>query len=227
MVKRGLVVTLDGPAGSGKSTAAKLLAKRLGFLYLDTGAMYRAVALKALREGLPPTDHKALSTLATRSRVTFRVDPGHRVRVLLDGSDVTDQIRQPKVAEAASIVATIPGVRRALVRQQRAIGARGRVVAEGRDTGTVVFPKAELKVFLTAEVTERAKRRFKDLRAGGHSVTFEEVLKDLKRRDKRDRQRKASPLRRAERAVRIDNTGLKSTQVIDKLLDYVRKLHNH
>lgn len=221
---RGLVITIDGPGGTGKSTTARGLAKRLGYLYLDTGAMYRAVALEALRNKVPVTDRKALSLLARRCRIGFRVDPGHRLKVLLNGKDVTEAIRDPEVTQTASVVATVPAVRQALVREQRALGARGRIVAEGRDTGTAVFPKADLKVFLTATVTERARRRWRDLKRMGESVAFPEVLRDLRRRDLRDRRREASPLRIAPGALRVDNTRLQSSQVVDKLLDYVRRI---
>ena len=221
---RGPIITIDGPSGTGKSTIARRLAGRLGFLYLDTGAMYRAVALKALRERVPLTADRLLTRLATRSRVTFRKDSGGRARVLLDGADVTRAIRRPEVSEAASQVATIPGVRRALVRHQRLIGAGGRVVMEGRDTGTVVFPKADLKVFLTADLTERARRRWRDLRRLGLPTTFAQVLRDVRGRDARDRGRRASPLRQARGAVKIDNTKLQSSQVLDTLLDYVRNV---
>lgn len=219
----GLIITIDGPSGSGKSTLARDLARRLGYLYLDTGAMYRALALAALRRGIALTDGRKLAALAQRSRIAFRMDPGHRLRVLLDRADVTEAIRVPAVSEAASRVATLPGVRKALVAQQKAIGSRGRVVAEGRDTGTVVFPKATLKVFLTATPAERARRRLKDLRAQNHTATLAEVLRDLKSRDRRDRQRADSPLRSPPGALRIDNSKLKSTQVVDRIFDYVQR----
>ena len=221
-----MIVTIDGPSGSGKSTAARLLAKRLGFLYLDTGAMYRAVALNALRENVSLDDPEVLTKLARRSRIRFRMDPGHKVKILLDGEDVTEAIRHPRVSEAASRVATVSGVRRALVAQQRAIGSGGRVVAEGRDTGTVVFPRADLKLYLTASPKERAKRRSRDLKTQGHRATLAEVLGDLKRRDRRDSRRQDSPLRAARGAIRIDNTKLQSSQVLDKLFDYVRQVRS-
>ncbi|MCM8794731.1 MAG: (d)CMP kinase [Candidatus Omnitrophica bacterium] len=224
MVPHPLIITIDGPSGTGKSTAARTLAKKLGYLYLDTGAMYRAFALKALRKGVDLKDGKALARLAGRTEVSFRIDPGRTMKVLLDKEDVTREIRSPGVSEAASLAAAVPGVRRALVRQQQRIGSKGRVVAEGRDTGTVVFPGAQLKFYLTASVEERARRRWKELRQNGHPVDLKEVMADIKRRDSRDRNRQASPLKVAKGAVRIDNTLLKSTQVIGKMLDYVHKI---
>ncbi len=220
----GLVITIDGPSGTGKSTAAKGLAKRLGYLYLDTGAMYRAVALKALRKGVRLTDRRALVKLARESRVSLRMNPDHQLKVFLDGKDATQAIRRPEVAEVASQIAVIPQVRRILVRWQQILGSKGKVVAEGRDTGTVVFPRADLKVFLTASLTQRARRRFRQLRQKGFSVTFDEVLGDTQRRDLRDSKRLASPLRVAQGAIRIDNTWLKSFQVVGKILDYVRRV---
>lgn len=188
--------------------------------------MYRAVALKALRRGVSLTDRRALAVLARRARIRFRKGRGGAVRTLLDGRDVTRLLRAPRVTEAASRVAVIPGVRKALVALQRAIGAGTSLVAEGRDTGTVVFPGAPLKVFLTASPEERARRRLADLRAQGHAVGLRQVLQDLRRRDRRDRRRLHSPLRPARGAIRIDNTRLQSTEVLDKLLDYVHQAHS-
>ena len=213
---------MDGPAGSGKSTAAKALARKLNFLYLDTGAMYRAVALKAVREKVSLNDAAALSRLAARAKIDFK-GRGDKVRVFLDGSDVSRSIRHPSISEAASRAAVVPGVRRALVRQQRRIGRSGRIVAEGRDTGTVVFPRAPLKFFLTASLAERARRRWKELKSSGHRVSLARVLREARRRDVRDRSRKVAPLRAAPGAIRIDNTRLQPHQDLDILLAYVRR----
>ncbi|MBI3318773.1 MAG: (d)CMP kinase [Candidatus Omnitrophica bacterium] len=219
-----VIVTIDGPSGTGKSTAAQNLARHLGFLYLDTGAMYRAVALKAMREGICLEDKKGLTRLAKRTRIGLKGTRARGVRVFLDGSDVTRAIRAPRVSQAASLVATLRGVRRALVAKQRAIAAGASVVAEGRDTGTVVFRKADLKVFLTASLAERSRRRFEELKRAGHRVTLAEVVRQTRARDRRDRRRAASPLKPAPGALRIDNTRLKSSQVFDKLSDYVKQV---
>ncbi len=218
-----MIITLDGPSGTGKSTAARNLARKLGFLYLDTGAMYRAVALKALRGKVGLDNSAALTRLANRARISFRPAAQGRVKVFLDRADVTLAIRRPEVSEAASQVAIIPGVRRALVRQQRRIGRAGRIVAEGRDTGTVLFPKAPLKFFITAGLAERAKRRYEEHKAAGHRVSRAQVRQEVRRRDLRDRGRKVAPLRPAPGAIRIDNTKLQSGQVLDILLAYVQR----
>ncbi len=216
------MITMDGPAGSGKSTAARGLARKLGFLYLDTGAMYRAVALKAVRKKVSLGNAAALTQLASRAKIDFK-GRGDRVRVFMDGLEVTRSIRHPEISEAASRVAVVPGVRRALVRQQRRIGRSGGVVAEGRDTGTVVFPRAPLKFFLTASLPERARRRWRELKSSGHRVGLARVLREARRRDVRDRSRKVAPLQAAPGAIRIDNTRLQSAQVLDILMDYVHR----
>ena len=184
--------------------------------------MYRAVGWRALQEGLPLNDPGRLNQLARRCRITFRKGRAGGVRVFLNGREVTRQIRQPRVAEAASHVAALRGVRRALVRQQKLIGAGGGVVAEGRDTGTVVFPQADLKVYLTASAAERARRRHAELRRAGVGIPLREVARQVRERDRRDLGRKASPLRPASGCVRIDNTRLKSTDVLARILHYVR-----
>ena len=219
-----MIIAIDGPSGTGKSTAARSLARKLGFLYLDTGAMYRAVALAARAKKISLDDEKKLAVLAGKIRLQLKPRPGGGLQVLLDGADVTRKIRHPAIGEAASVIAAIPGVRRALVRKQQAIGARGKVVAEGRDTTTVVFPKADLKVFLTASAQARARRRFGELKAAGHKVSYRQVLWDLRRRDKRDKTRKDSPLKAARGALRVDNTSLQADQVFDILTDYVRRI---
>ncbi|MBI3323423.1 MAG: (d)CMP kinase [Candidatus Omnitrophica bacterium] len=221
-MKRKLVITIDGPSGSGKSTAARELARRLGFLYLDTGAMYRAVAFQALRRRVPLADARALTRLTERSRITFRRAAGGRNRVFLDGEEVTRRIRRPEVSTAASRVALVPGVRRALVREQQRLGRRGGLVAEGRDAGTVVFPRAPLKFFITASAAERARRRHAEERQMGHRVSRTQVLREIRARDRRDRGRKVAPLRPAPGAIRIDNTRLQARQVLAILSDYVQ-----
>ena len=199
------VVAIDGPAGAGKSTLARALAGRLGFTYLDTGAMYRAVALAALRRGGEP------------AQVAREVHVELSERVLLDGEDVTDAIRAPEVSEAASQVASDPGVRGAVVAKQRAILAKGDWVAEGRDIGTVVAPEAEVKVFLTADPAERARRRASEL--GTDPAT---VLADQTIRDQRDEQRAHSPLRPASGATILDSTGLTLDEVVERVAELVR-----
>ncbi len=220
---KGLVIAMDGPSGTGKSTAARGLARKLGFLYLDTGAMYRAVALKALRSKVGLDHSTALTRLAERARISFRRGPAGKVKVFLDGLDVTRAIRRPEVSEAASRAAVVPGVRRAMVKQQRRIGRAGGIVAEGRDIGTVVFPKAPLKFFMTASLAERARRRCEELKEAGHPVSLAQVRREVHRRDQRDRSRSVAPLRPARGAIRLDNTKLQSGQVLDILLAYVQR----
>lgn len=225
-LRKGFVITIDGPSGTGKSTAAWRLAGRLGILYLDTGAMYRAVGLKALQGGVGLNDRRSLARLAQRSRIRFERGKGGAVRVFLDGKEVTRAIRRPEVSDAASQVAVVAGVRRALVARQRQIGSRAPLVAEGRDTGTVVFPKAQVKVYLTASLIARAKRRRRDIETEGRSMPLSAVVRDTRRRDRRDRARAHSPLKRAPGAIRIDNTALQPDEVLVKILDYVYRANS-
>jgi cytidylate kinase len=210
-----LTIAIDGPAGSGKSSVARVVAQRLGYLYLDSGAMYRALALKALENnGLALTSEKELEDLARDTEIELQPvppslhDPTVHNRVLLDGDDVTQAIRTNQVAQAASRVATIPGVRAVLVAAQQRAGANGGVVMEGRDIGTVVFPKAELKIFLEAAAEARAERRWKEHKEKGEKLELAEVVQEVEDRDKRDTERKVSPLLRAADAVLVDNTAM-------------------
>ena len=209
-----LTIAIDGPAGSGKSSVARRIAAVLGYTYLDSGAMYRALALKALRHRVAIDDETALEKLATETHIELRrptveqEQAGSKNRVFLDREEVTDAIRTAEVAQAASRLATLAGIRRVLVAEQQSAGAGGGVVMEGRDIGTVVFPKAELKIFLEASPEIRAERRWKEHREKGDSVTLAEVLEEVRERDKRDRERKVSPLVRAADAVIVDNTAM-------------------
>ncbi len=212
------VVAIDGPAGAGKSTLARGLAEALGLTYVDTGAMYRAVAWKALHLGADLDDPEALGRLALRMRVSFKRRAKGAQRVLADGVDVTDAVRTPEVTQTASVVAAAPGVRHALVRRQRSLGRTGGVVMEGRDIGTVVFPKADVKFFIDASVEERARRRYKEMKAKDAGVSLKAIEDAIRRRDHRDRNRKDSPLRPAPDAHVVDTTRLSQEQVLKKLL---------
>lgn len=216
---RPLVVALDGPAGSGKSTVAKELARRLGWAHLDTGAMYRAVTWQAMQRGIPPGDGAAVAALAEAAHI--ELDPGTG-RVTIDGADVTAPIRTQAVDAGVSVVAAIAEVRRVMRRHQRAFATRvGRVVAEGRDMGTRVFPDALLKVFLVATVEERVRRRVAELRGKGAGVDPEAVRKALVERDRQDASRDEDPLRPAPDAVEVDTTGRTPAQVVDQILALV------
>jgi cytidylate kinase len=212
---RKLTIAIDGPAGSGKSSVARRVAQILGYLYLDSGAMYRALALKALQDnGLALSSEKQLAELAATTSIELKPTPpdlvseGVKNQVILDGIDVTQAIRTPEVAQAASQVAVVAKVRELLVAQQQRAGAGGGVVMEGRDIGTVVFPNAELKIFLEAAPETRAERRWKEHNEKGEHLTLAQVLDEVHERDKRDRERKVSPLVRAKDAVLVDNTAM-------------------
>lgn len=221
-----MIIAIDGPAGSGKSTVAKQVAKMLGFHYLDTGAMYRSVAWLALERGVSLDDAEAVAQLAREEAITFTHEPGNPLPsgVQIAGCDVTLEIRTPRIDKAVSPVSAIPAVREALTQQQRAIAASENIVMEGRDIGTVVFPNAEVKVFLTASNEERARRRVaQNVERGVGSTDYDEVLADIIRRDERDSSRASSPLAAADDAVRIDSTRYSAEEVVDMICDLARK----
>jgi len=202
-----LIIAIDGPVGSGKSTVARRVAEMLDYTHLDSGAMYRAVGLKAMRDGVPLDSPERLAALAEAARIDLLPREG-KLRVILDGEDVTDAIRAPEVSHAASVVAVVPGVRHPMVAEQRRAGRQGGVVMEGRDIGSVVFPNADLKVFLDASPEVRAGRRQRELEEKGELLEFQKVLEEVHVRDRRDREREMSPLVRAADAVIVDNTAM-------------------
>ena len=212
-----MIIAIDGPAGVGKSTVAKLLAARLGYLYLDTGALYRAIAWKVLHEQVEPADHARVAGLLETTSIHMQFQNGS-MQVLVDGRDVTGELRTPEVTSAASIVSAIPRVREWLLPVQRAIGQRGSVVAEGRDIGTKVFPFAPLKFFLDADATVRAERRHRELVAAGHREALETTYQNLSGRDMRDRNRSVAPLVPAADAQPIDTSTLDVEQVVAQMM---------
>src|ERR1700683_5588864 len=208
-----LIIAIDGPVGSGKSTLARRVAELMGYVYVDTGAMYRALALKALRGGISfdGSDHTLLD-LAQKTRIDLRAEDGTQ-RVLLDQEDVTTAIRTPEVSQAASKIAVNAGVRHVLVAEQRRAGQQGGVVMEGRDIGSVVFPDAGLKIFLTASPEVRAERRWREHEQKGDAIDLETTLKEIRERDQRDLERSSSPLVRARDAVVVDSTAMEPEEV--------------
>jgi cytidylate kinase len=214
-----MIVAIDGPSGSGKSTLGRMLARALKLLYIDTGSMYRAVALAVIEAQVDPSDKDAVTALANRINIDLEGDPDS-LSVLLNGRDITDQIRTERVTAMSSIVSTIPGVRRAMVERQRAISKRGAVL-NGRDIGTVVFPDADVKFFLTAAPAERAERRYKEDQLMSHPTTYAETLADMIERDRRDSTRADSPLKVAEDAIVIDSTGKSIQQVFEEMMQKV------
>jgi CMP/dCMP kinase len=216
----GLIVAIDGPAGAGKSTAARLLAARLGYALLDTGAIYRSMALRARERGVSWDDGPGVAALADGIDISFRLD-GKVNHVTLNGQDVTAAIRTPEMSDGASRVSALPEVRAALLGLQRRIGAAGGVVVEGRDIGTVVFPDAEAKFFLTADTDERARRRVAELTAAGKPVDVDQTKAEIVARDTRDSTRAAAPLRKADDAIEIDSSALAPDAVVARMAEVV------
>jgi cytidylate kinase len=218
------IIAVDGPAASGKSTLALKLAERLGYLFFDTGIMYRAVTLAALRNGISVDDEKKVTNLVKKIKIDVRKpskDDSRIYDVLLDGEDVTWEIRSPEVEQSVSPISAYAGVRKALTQQQRIIGMRGNSVMAGRDIGTVVFPEAELKIYLEASAEERAKRRYKEIVNRGKKQNFEEILAGIRQRDQIDSSRSVAPLKPARDAIVIQTDNLSIAQVLEKVLQIV------
>ena len=216
-----LIIAIDGPSGSGKSTLGRMLARELGLLYIDTGSMYRAVALAVIETALNAADDVAVSALAERVSIDLAGEPDS-LKVTLDGRDVSDRIRDEDVTHTSSIVSTIPAVRRAMVMRQRVLGERGAVM-NGRDIGTVVFPNADVKFFLDAAIEERAERRLAEEREHNPAATYEQTLADITERDRRDTTREDSPLVAAEDAIIVDSSGMSIDDVFQKMMLIVKE----
>jgi cytidylate kinase len=220
-MNRLISIAIDGPAGSGKSTVAKTIAERLKKIYVDTGAMYRAVAWKSIQEGIPLSDESAIVEMTQKMQIRF--ERGIRQKIFADDVDVSEAIRTPEVSRLSSPVSAIPGVRTRLVELQREFGSHGNVVMEGRDIGTVVLPNAELKIFLTASPEVRAKRRLTELKEKGYQADYEQVLSEIRERDLRDSTRAVAPLRQAPDAILVNTDLLSIEQVVEKILDLARE----
>lgn len=217
-----LTLAIDGPAGAGKSTVAKLVARRLGYLYIDTGAMYRALTHKALREGISPDDRERLDRMAEETQLEL-VRHAQGVRVLVDGVDVTREIRMPEVSRAVSQVSSSAGLRRRMIALQREMGQRGGVVMDGRDIGSVVLPHADRKFFVTASLAERARRRAGQLVAQGHAVDLKALEEEIALRDQLDENKGESSLRQTADAIYVDTTGLTIDEVVETILSHCRE----
>jgi cytidylate kinase len=221
-----MIIAIDGPSGAGKSTLGKALARRLGYLYIDSGAVYRAVASLALDRGVSPSDEPAVAGLAHDATITLQGDPDG-LTVLLDGADVTQRIRRPDVSRASSIVATLPRVRSEVVDKLRSMSKAGGVVMDGRDIGTWVFPNADVKLFVDASIEARVSRRWKEEVERGRDVSMEEVKSEIEERDTRDRARSATPLIKAADAILLDTSDLDIASLVERALEIVKNRQLH
>ncbi|MBX9878306.1 MAG: (d)CMP kinase [Candidatus Obscuribacterales bacterium] len=219
--QRDLVIAIDGPAGAGKSTVAQMVAQKLQYLYLDTGAMYRAVTYLVVKRGVNPDDENAVTETARQADIELKssVDGSGKPRVFVNGEEITDKIRTREISNLVSPLSAIASVRSILVDQQRKLAAGGKVVLDGRDIGTVVLPNADVKIFLTASSEERARRRLKDLEKSGETADFQELLAEIEARDKRDSTREVAPLKVADGGIVVDTDSLTIDQVVGKILD--------
>jgi cytidylate kinase len=220
-VKKRAVITIDGPAGAGKTSIAKIVSRKLGYNYIDTGAMYRAISWKAFKEKIDLKAKKELIKMVRNTKIELKNRAG-TVRVYLDGKDVTNKIRGKRLAEGASILATVPEVREQLMKIQRRMGSSGGIVVEGRDIGTVVFPRADYKFYLDASIKERALRKYRELKVKGKEGQLAELEKAIRSRDKRDRTRRVAPLKIARDAVVIDSTDMSKKEVVEFILKRIQ-----
>lgn len=220
-MKKRAVITIDGPAGAGKTSIAKIVSRKLGYNYIDTGAMYRAISWKAFREKIDLKAKEKLIKMVRNTKIELKNRAG-MVRVYLDGKDITNKIRNKRLAEGASILATVPEVREQLMKIQRRMGSSGGIVVEGRDIGTVVFPRADYKFYLDASIKERALRRYRELKVKGEEGQLAELEKAIRSRDKRDRTRGVAPLKRAPDAIVIDSTDMSKKEVVEFILKRIQ-----
>lgn len=221
-MSRPPVIAIDGPAGSGKSTIAQLIAEKLGFVYVDTGAMYRALTLKALKNNIDLNDDSGLVAMAKAADITLKNEQGV-LKVYLDNKEVTEEIRTPEVTNNTAYIASVPDLRKVTVKKQRQLGEAGGVVIEGRDTTTVVFPDADYKFYLDASFDERVNRRHKQFMQDNRVVDLQELKQDIKERDEKDKKRKVGGLKKAPDAIYVDTTNLSIDEVVDKLLSCVKQ----